>query len=96
MIRRNAQTLQDVLTQVLHEQKLDRPLNELHLIDLWPEVVGTTLARQTDGLYIRQGTLYLHVRSAIVRNELLMMRDNLVRKLNEAVGVEVIRDIVLR
>ncbi len=96
MLRKNAQTLQEVMTRVLREQHLEDPLNELRLIEKWPEIVGAPLAAQTEKLYIKDRTLFLHVKSAIVRNELRVMRPKLIERLNETVGVNVISDIVLR
>ncbi|MBP5170523.1 MAG: DUF721 domain-containing protein [Bacteroidales bacterium] len=96
MKRRNSQTLAEVLQQVLKTQHLDARLNEVRLIKLWPEVVGKSLAAQTENLYIKNGVLHLHVRSAIVRNELMLIRQSLVEKLNQAVGAQTVHDIVLR
>ncbi len=96
MKRRNSQTLAEVLPHVLKVQHLDVRLNEVRLIKLWPEVVGKNLADQTENLYVKNGVLHLHVRSAIVRNELMLIRQSLVEKLNEAVGAPTVHDIVLR
>ena len=95
MRRRNTESLQQVLRQVLHEHHLDTKLNETRLISLWPDIVGKDLAAKTDNLFIRQKTLCLHVKSAIVRYELLQMRASLIKKLNEAIGEEVIDNISL-
>ena len=50
MKRRNSQTLAEVLPHVLKVQHLDVRLNEVRLIKLWPEVVGKSLADQTENL----------------------------------------------
>lgn len=84
------------MNQVLREQHLDGPLNEMRLIEKWPEIVGAPLAAQTEKLYIKDHTLFLHVKSAIVRNELNLMRTPLIARLNKAVGNNVISNIVLR
>lgn len=96
MKRRNSESLDQVLQQVLKEQHLDGKLTEIRLINHWPEIVGAQLAEQTEKLYIRNQTLFLHVKSAIVRNELMLMRPALIKKLNASVGTQVIRNIVLR
>ncbi len=96
MIRRNSEALDKVLQQVLKENHLDGKLSEVRLIRNWPEIIGPQLAAQTERLYIRNHVLYLHVKSAIVRNELMLMRPALIRKLNESVGTNAIRNIVLR
>jgi hypothetical protein len=38
----------------------------------------------------------VHLNSSVVRNELLMLRQELMEKLNQKAGTEVIRDIVLK
>lgn len=96
MRRRNSEALDQVLQQVLKENHLDGKLSEVRLIKNWESIVGSQLAAQTEKLYIRNQVLYLHVKSAIVRNELMLMRASLIKKLNESVGTQSIRNIVLR
>lgn len=96
MRRRNSETLDKVLQQVLKDNHLDGKLSEVRLINNWSNIVGPQLAAQTERLYIRNHVLYLHVKSAIVRNELMLMRASLIKKLNESVGIEAIKNIVLR
>ena len=52
--------------------------------------------RYTVSRYVKNGVLYLHLSSAALRNELMMSRTALIKRLNEAVGSEVIHDIVIR
>lgn len=96
MRRRNSETLDKVLQQVLKDNSLDGKLTEVRLINNWADIVGPQLAAQTEKLYIRNRILYLHVKSAIVRNELMLMRASLIKKLNESVGIDTIKNIVLR
>ena len=96
MLRRNSQTINQVVDQFLDENHLSDRLYEIRLMDMWPQVVGTALAEKTGNLHIEKGILTMHVSSAIVRNELMIMRKSFVNKLNEAVGHRVIRDIVFR
>ena len=66
------------------------------LVNAWPEVVGPSIAAYTDGLFVRNQTLYVHLTSAVLRQELMMGRTLLVRNLNKHVGAQVITDIVFR
>ena len=47
-------------------------------------------------LYIRNQTLYVHLTSAALRQELMMGREKLVRALNQKVGATVITNIIFR
>ena len=50
----------------------------------------------TSNLYIRNQTLYVHLTSAALRQELMMGREVLVRTLNQRVGATVITNIIFR
>ena len=52
------------------------------------------MAKYTRNLYIRNQILYVHLSSAALRQELMMGRELLVRKLNEKVGANVITNII--
>jgi hypothetical protein len=50
----------------------------------------------TQQIYIKNQSLYVHLTSPILRQELMMTRETLVRRLNEKAGAQVITDIVFR
>jgi hypothetical protein len=50
----------------------------------------------TQQIYIKNQSLYVHLTSPILRQELMMTRETLVHRLNEKAGAQVITDIVFR
>ncbi len=96
MRRNNAEQIGDVLRRFLRQNSLESPLNEQRLLDLWPKVLGPTMARYTRKIYIKNQVLYVHLSSAVLRQELMMGRELLIRKLNEEVGANVINNIIFR
>ena len=96
MRKNNTQSISDVLRSYTKENKLDRKLTELDLIKSWESVMGKTVARYTGNLYIQNNTLFVETTSPIVRNELLMMKEEIRLRLNEVVGVELIKQIIFR
>ena len=96
MRKSNTQSLSDVLKSYVHENKLDRKLNEMDLIKSWESVMGKTVSRYTGNLYIQNSTLIVETTSPIVRNELLMMKEEIRVRLNEVVGEELIKTIIFR
>ena len=93
MFRKSEQSVKDVILQVLREQGLETPLNQKRLIDAWPEVVGPVVAGYTLNSYIYNQTLFVRLSNPALRSDLSMMREELVRKLNAAVGEQVITDV---
>lgn len=94
MKRNNTELLGDVIRRYLRQEGLETPLNEYRLVDAWKDVVGPSITRYTTNLYIRRQVLYVHLSSSVVRQELRMAREMLVRNLNAQVGSQVIVDIV--
>ena len=96
MRKRNSEQIGKLIQQYLRQECLESPLNEQRLLNAWPEVLGPTMANYTKDLYIRNQTLFVHLTSAALRQELMMGRDLLVRSLNKKVGATVITNIIFR
>ncbi len=96
MRKSNTQSISDVLKSYVQENKLERKLSELDLIKSWESVMGKTVARYTGNVYIQNNTLFVETTSPIVRNELLMMKEEIRVRLNEIAGEELIKTIIFR
>ncbi len=94
MRRSKSETLDTLIGEFLRQEGLESPLNQYRLVDSWPKVVGPTIARYTGEVFIKNQTLFVKVKSAPLRNDLMMGRTNLVRQLNQHIGAQVITDIV--
>ena len=93
MFRRNVQTLDEVLMKMLRAQGLETPLLQKRLIDAWDTVAGPTVARYTTQKYIKNQTLYVSIANPALRQDLSMMRSQLLQRLNSHVSSMVIADI---
>ena len=96
MKRNNTEQIGDAIRKFLRQSGLESPLNEFRLVDAWRDVVGPTIFKYTLNLYIRNQTLFVHLSSSVLRQELQMQREMLVNHLNQQVGVNVIVNIVFR
>jgi predicted nucleic acid-binding Zn ribbon protein len=96
MRRSKTISLAEAMQDYIKEMNLEGKLNEISLINSWEETVGKAISSRTSRIYIKDRVLYVHLNSSVVRNELLMLRQVLLEKLNEKAGSEVIKDIVLK
>lgn len=96
MRRRNSQTIQEILEESLKSMNIDGKIYETRLMNAFPEIVGSGIAAHTKNIYISRGTLYVQMDSAVIRNELQMMRQSLINHLNRQVGHDTIKDIIFR
>ncbi|MBR5204393.1 MAG: DUF721 domain-containing protein [Bacteroidaceae bacterium] len=96
MRRNDAEQIGEMIRKFFRQSGLESPLNEYRLVQAWREVVGPAISRYTSNLYIKNQILYVHLTSSVLRQELMMGREMLVRSLNQQVGAQVIVNIIFR
>lgn len=95
MRKPNDKSIKEAMGQLLKVYKLQRKFDETSLIAAWPELMGQAIANRTKEIYIRDKKLFLRIESSVIKNELVMMRSQIIDKMNERAGGEVILEMVL-
>ena len=93
MFRRKVKPISEVISKFLREGGLESPLLQKRIITAWDIVVGPTITRYTQEKGIRNQTLFVKISNPALRQDLSMMRSQLVKRLNDYVGSFVISDI---
>jgi len=88
----NSSDITDALVAFLRESGLEQSVLEVQIEEVWPRVMGTTITSMTRSVEVKDGMLYVRVNSAALKAQLFENRFELVRKLNEEVGANVIKD----
>jgi predicted nucleic acid-binding Zn ribbon protein len=96
MERRKTVHISEVIQELLKKNNMKSRLDETTITQKWEEVVGKTMAKYTQKVYVSKGILYVEVTSSVARNELAMNRSILIERLNEITGSETIKDIIFR
>ena len=96
MRRSEIHSLGSAIKSFLKESKFDRKLAEVDAVGSWEAIIGKPIARATTSIYIKNETLYIHLSSSIVRNELFMMRNDIMRAVNNHAGTPIVKAIVLK
>ncbi len=91
----NLESLADILYPALKKQGMLRELKELQAILLWGKVVGTKIAKKTKPQRIENGVLFVKVKGAAWRQELVFHKQELIKKLNKELGEQVVKDLTL-
>jgi predicted nucleic acid-binding Zn ribbon protein len=82
----------EAIVGFLRESGLEQQVLEVQMEEIWPSVMGETVAKLTRSVEVKNGVLFVKVSSAALKTQLFENRFELVRKLNEAVGAEIIKD----
>jgi predicted nucleic acid-binding Zn ribbon protein len=93
MFRRDVKSINDLLNMYLRREGLETPLLQRRAVDAWNNVVGAGVVRYTGEKFIKNQTLFVKIQSPALRQDLTMMRSQLVKRINEAVGSMVIADV---
>jgi hypothetical protein len=96
MRKSQTQNISEIISDIMKHNGLERKLAEVRAIRSWEELLGKTVARYTNNINIKDKTLYVSLSSSIVRNEIMMIRDELIKRLNEKAGKQVIDRIVVK
>jgi predicted nucleic acid-binding Zn ribbon protein len=95
-MRKNQQSLKEVITELLKTYRLQGGLNEVKLINSWEKLMGKMIANHTKEIYIIKTKLFVKLDSAALREELHFAKSKIIKMLNDEVGEKVIEDIVFQ
>ena len=64
-------------------------------IDELVDQVLRNMGSRTKSVRVMDGKLFVSFTSAVVRNEIMMVKEGLIRALNEKVGKEVVKEMII-
>lgn len=85
--------LSRILESVLEGKGWNTRVREYRVFDIWDEVVGVHTAKNTSPRSIDRGVLFVTTRTSSWSQELTMMKDRIIERLNKRFGEELISDI---
>lgn len=94
MRKSNDKTLKEAIEQMLQVYKIKRRYDETGIISAWPELVGKSVANRTKELFINDRKLFLRIESSVIKNELLLMRAQIIEKINDRAKSTLVEDII--
>ena len=96
MKKHNDQTIKEVLKDMMDTYRLKPKLNQLKVRQVWQEQMGPSITNYTTEIYLRKNKLYLNISSAPLKQELVYGKEKIIKFLNEALGEEYIKEVIIR
>lgn len=93
MFRKEVKPISELLSQYLRRQGMETPLLQRRVVDMWDTLLGPTIARYTTEKFIKNQVLFVKIINPALRQDLNMMRSQLVKRLNDAVGSQIITEV---
>ncbi|WP_255302090.1 MULTISPECIES: DUF721 domain-containing protein [Butyricimonas] len=88
-------TMDELVEMYLEEMGLSRQFKEREVCQVWPDVVGGMIASRTKSIRITDGKIFVSFTSSVVKNEILMVKEGLIKALNDRIGSDIVKDIIV-
>lgn len=98
MARRNNDhlSISDLLKEFVDNNKLQPGLDKVNVKDAWAQMMGNGVNNYTTAIQLERDTLYVQLSSSVLREELSYGKEKIIKMLNESIGKDVIKKLVLR
>ena len=89
-------SISDALKEFIEANKLEKGLNKVNVADAWAKLMGNGVNNYTTSVNLERETLYVQLSSSVLREELSYGKQKIIDLLNEEMGKEIIKKLVLR
>jgi len=89
-------SLADAMKKFLESSRIKGGIQALQIEDVWEKIMGKTVARYTDKLQIIGDKLIITTHVAPLKNELVYQKEKIKQRVNEALGQQVIGEVIIQ
>ncbi len=86
----------EALKQFLNKSRLKGYIQALQIEDVWEQIMGKTIARYTEKIAIHGNKLYITTYVAPLKQELLYQKETIIKRVNEALGEQVVKEVIIQ
>ncbi|MEI6866238.1 DUF721 domain-containing protein [Flavicella sp.] len=88
-------SLKDLMGRFIKENNLSKGMQKISIKENWDSLMGNGVASYTDSIELRKGILYVKLSSSVLRQELDYGKEKIKDMMNEALGGEEIKKVML-
>lgn len=89
-------SLQEAIQQFLLKSRLKSGIQAVRIEEVWEELMGKTIAKYTDKIQIVKDTLFITSYDASLKNVLLFQKEQIIQRVNEAMGELTIKEVIIK
>ena len=89
-------SISDALKEFVQTNKLETGLNKVNVADAWAKLMGNGVNHYTTAVQLERNTLYVQLSSSVLKEELSYGKEKIITMLNEELGKEIIKKLILR
>jgi len=88
--------LGDALREFIKENRLQKGMDKVDAREAWANLMGNGVNNYTQNVELKGDTLFVSLTSSVLREELSYGKSKIIKMLNEELGKELIKKLVLR
>lgn len=88
--------LGDALKQFIQNSKLKNGIRAAQIEEVWLELMGNTISKYTDKIYIFDQKLFIETSVGPLKNELGFQKQQIIERVNEKMGEKIITDVIIK
>lgn len=88
--------LQSILQSWFDNHEIVADFNEQDIINVWEELTGELIKKLTQKIYVKDKVLFVEVGSPALKQELMMIRNDLKNRLNSKLGKTTVKSITIK
>lgn len=85
--------LGDYIRDWMLENRIERNIAEFHVKRDWEKIAGSYIAKATENMFFSNEILYVKITSSVLKQELMMIRSQIVGKINKEYYQGLIKEI---
>ena len=89
-------SLSNVMRKILKNPKLSKRLDNIKIIEIWNELIGSNLQKYVLDSKVYNGKLFIKLKSSTLRNEFTYRKSELLKQINKGFGKKIIEDIIFK
>ena len=86
----------DAINKFLKKSRLNTGIQSLKIEQIWETMMGKTIAKYTDKIQIVNKTLFIRTNVGPLKQELMYQKEIIKTRVNEALGEDVINEVVIQ
>ncbi len=89
----NENTLGEVISEMLKRYRLEDGMWSAKIEVAWAKCLSDYIVKNTSSLVFRNGILEVRLNSSVIRKELCLMKEEILKNLNDNLGTSIVREV---
>ena len=93
--RGETKKISKVLEDVISQKHFRVGIDNLRVQEAWVKTMGENIQKYTYNVKFKKGTLYIKLKSSVLKEELIFEKNKVIKLINQELGKEYVKELVL-